>query len=110
MFVHHQLCEGLNVIAGENLEELMAWERKKTDEVYEHQKLCEGMRPNLKRFRRCVEKFTECAWKFKIGSAPFVYGENKDYWAEIPNKLMGSYDKREYHSLRTVPIKTKLDA
>ena len=61
----------------------MAFEKKKTDEVYEHAKLCEGIKPDVKRFRKCIEKFTECAWKFKIGAAPFSYGEGLDYWAEI---------------------------
>ena len=108
MLIHHQLCEGLNVIAGRNLAELMDWERRKTDEVYEHTKLCEGIKPDVKRFRRAVEKFTECAWKFKIGSAPFTYGEYQDYWAEITPRYYANYDKRQFHSLRHVSIEKKL--
>ena len=87
MLIHHQVCEGLNIIADRNLPELMAWERLKTDEVYEHTKRCEGHKPDVKRFRRCVEKFTECAWKFRIGSAPFTYGEKLDYWPEITPRI-----------------------
>ena len=91
-------------MAGPNLEELKAFERKKTDEVYEHSKLCEGLKPNLKQFRKCVEKFTECAWKFKIGAAPFTYGEQKDYWAEITPRSFQNYDKRVYLNSRHLPI------
>ena len=101
------MCEGLNIVAGSNLKELMAFEKKKTDEVYEHNKLCEGLQPNVKRLRRCLEKFTECAWKYKIGSAPFTYGEFRDYWAEISSKNV-TYDKRDYNATRHIAPEKKI--
>ena len=95
-------------MAGVDLPELMAFEKKKTDEVYEHSKLCEGIKPDIKKLRRCIEKFTECAWKFKIGSAPFTYGEGCDYWAEITPKFFANYDKRIYHTTRNLVPEKKL--
>jgi len=86
----------------------MEFERKKTDEVYEHFKLCEGIKPNIKRFRKSIEKFTECTWKFKIGAAPYTYGEGQDYWAEITPKYFENYDKRLYHTTRNIPIEKKI--
>ena len=106
MFVHHQLCEGLNIIAGSNLAELQQFERRKTDEVYEHSKMCEGRKPNLRRFRVAHEKFTENAWKYKIGSAPFTYGEDQDYWADM--RKFPDYDKRQYSTTRHIRIEQKL--
>lgn len=55
----------------------------KTDQVYEYSKLCEGKKPNIKKLRDAIEIFTLNAWKFKIGSAPFTYGENCDFWADM---------------------------
>lgn len=74
--------------------ELMQFEKMKTDEIYEHYKLCEGFKPDIKRLRNAIEKFTENSWKYKIGSAPFTYGERRDYWAEMKN--IPEYDKRHY--------------
>ena len=95
-------------MAGDDLTELMEWEKKKTDEVYVYNKLCEGIRPDLKRFRRAVDKFTECAWKYKLGSGPFTYGERKDYWAEITARYYNNYDKRPYFGERKVEWERKL--
>lgn len=84
----------------------MQFERKKTDEVYEHWKLCEGRRPNLRKFRLALEKFTENAWKYKIGAAPFTYGEDKDYWCDM--RKLNDYDKRQYHVTRHIRIEQKI--
>lgn len=89
--------------------DLLTFEKRKTDEVYENYKLCEGIKPNIKRFRRAIEVFTECAWKFKLGSGPFVYGEKKDYWPEITPKWMQQYDKRPYRTQREIANKLKIE-
>ena len=68
--------------------------------MYEHWRVSEGIKPDLKRLRTCLERFTESCWKFKIGSGPFEYGEYKDYWGEIPSRYYNSYDKREFHEKR----------
>lgn len=108
MLIHHQVCEGLSQVVERRLPDLMEWEKKKTNEVYEHTKLCEGLKPDVSRFRKCVEKFTENAWKYQIGSAPFTYGEGKDYWAEITPKNFQNYDKRKYHVARQVHREGKI--
>lgn len=64
--------------------------------------MCEGRKPNLKKFRMAHERFTENAWKYKIGAAPFTYGENKDYWSDMNH--LASYDKRNYHATRHIRI------
>ena len=109
MMIHHQLCEGLNIVSGVHQQELITFEKRKTDEVYENFKLCEGLKPNIKRFRGAIEKFTENCWKHKIGSAPFTYGERRDYWPDISTKWIRGYDKRPYRLEREVPIKRKLE-
>ena len=36
MQIHHQLCEGLNSVAGPDLEELLAFEKEKSIELYKY--------------------------------------------------------------------------
>ena len=62
--------------------------------------MSEGIKPDPKRLRNCIEKYTESCWKFKIGSAPFEYGEFKDYWGDIPSRFVNTYDKRDFHERR----------
>ena len=108
MMIHHQVCEAVNVVAGSNQEALIEFERTKTDEVFAHSKLCEGHKPDLKRFRECVENFTESAARHKIGAAPFIYGEGQDYWAEIDHRYWNNYDKRNYFKDRVDVATLKL--
>lgn len=68
--------------------------------------MCEGKKPSLRKLRLATEKFTENAWKFKIGSAPFTYGENKDFWPDM--KKFADYDKRNYSTTRHLRIEQKI--
>ena len=54
-----------------------------------------------------MEKFHKHIYQANIGSAPFVFGDLKDYWPEMPDKYM-DYDKTKYLSERQPPIMIKL--
>ena len=58
--------------------------------------------------RNAFENFHNHICKTEIGSAPFVFGELKDYWPEMPDKYLTSYDKRYYKADREPPILSKL--
>ena len=94
--IHHQVCEGLNIVAGTDIQELLKFEREKSAQLSTYMKQCDGYKPGVKRLRTAMENFHHHIHKSEIGSAPFIFGEMKDYWPDIPEKQMKAYDKRYY--------------
>lgn len=95
-------------MAGPDLEDLMKFEKKKTEELNGYTRLCEGIKPDVKRLRTAVEAFQDSITKFDLGSAPFTYGEFKDYWPDITSKHLNAYNKTDYADWRSEPILSKL--
>ena len=56
--IHLQVCEGLNIVAGDFMNDLKKWEKKKLTEVYEYAKDAEGVEVNLRKFRDRITFFT----------------------------------------------------
>ena len=95
-------------MSGADLDDLMKFEKRKTAELNEYAKVCEGIKPDVKRLRTAVEAFHDHITNFDIGSAPFTYGELKDYWPAISEKYLNTYNKRYYAEERAEPIMVKL--
>ena len=95
-------------MAGPDLEDLMKFEKKKTEELNGYTRLCEGIKPDVKRLRTAVEAFQDSITKFDLGSAPFTFGEFKDYWPDITSKHLNAYNKTDYADWRSEPILSKL--
>ena len=47
-----------------------------------------------------MENFHHHIYKSEIGSAPFMFGELKDYWPEMPERYLNAYDKLFYKNER----------
>ena len=106
--VHHQMCEGLNKVAGSNLSELMEFEKNKTDELHKYIKQCEGRQPSLKPLRQAFEQFHRHMQKNRLGSAPFMFGDARDNWARSRPKEPALNSIQKYATNRSSHVNNKL--
>ena len=104
-----QLCEGLNVIAGQYHEDLRQFELKKMAEIYKHKVDGEGVIPNVAKFKRAVENWGANVYMEHIGYMPFHFGEKKQYWRQMRDNDMKIFRFEKFVNERdkTCHIKAK---
>lgn len=86
----------------------MKFEKIKSMELYKYSKQCEGHKPSIKRLRMALEAFHKHMYRNCYGSAPFTFGDLKDYWPDMPDKYLTTYNKKPYLDARESPILSKL--
>ena len=96
--IHMQLCEGLHVVAGNQMDELKEFETQKLEELFYHNKENQGKQPQIGKFRQRIEWIIKILKEDRLGMAPFVFKPNRDYWPDMREGHMKIYgeDKLKY--------------
>ena len=91
MLTHLQLCEGLNAIAGDNIESLQNFEKSKMLQIATYQKQCAGQDVSVSQLSKRIDRFIEKLREQNITSAKFEFGQNKDYWPSMEDFHMRKF-------------------